>query len=188
MRNQENYRKWYAAYRAKNRDVLLSRLKKWQSENKDKALAYQRANQDKFAPLSKKWKTKNKKRVNEYARKYGNHRYATEPEYRLKKLLRRHSTRIKNPNRKRGTSVAYLGCTIAEARAYIERKWLPGMTWENHSIHGWHIDHIVPLVSFDFTDDEQVKIALHYTNLQPLWAKDNLRKGEAIFKRRNPTP
>ena len=52
-----------------------------------------------------------------------------------------------------------------------------GMTWENHGKYGWHIDHIRPCSSFDLTDPEQQKLCCHYTNLQPLWAKDNLSKG-----------
>jgi hypothetical protein len=54
------------------------------------------------------------------------------------------------------------------------------MTWDNWAKHGWHIDHIRPLVSFDLTDESQLKEAMHYTNLQPLWAEDNHRKHAKI--------
>ncbi len=50
------------------------------------------------------------------------------------------------------------------------------MTWDNHGLYGWHIDHVVPLSSFDLTDHKQVKKACHWFNLQPLWAKENLSK------------
>ena len=55
------------------------------------------------------------------------------------------------------------------------------MSWDNYGKKGWHIDHITPLVLFDLTNREQVLMACHYTNLQPLWAKDNLSKGTKII-------
>jgi hypothetical protein len=74
------------------------------------------------------------------------------------------------------SALVYLGCTVPEVRAHLEAQFLPGMSWDNHTIDGWHIDHIRPLVSFDMTQEAERCIAFHYTNLQPLWATDNLRK------------
>jgi HNH endonuclease. len=51
------------------------------------------------------------------------------------------------------------------------------MSWDNYGRDGWHIDHIRPCASFDLTDPEQQRQCFHYTNLQPLWAADNIRKG-----------
>ena len=79
-----------------------------------------------------------------------------------------------------GHAVRLLGCTMAEFVAYIESLWSDGMTWENWARDGWHIDHIMPLSAFDLSDEDQVKVACHYTNLRPLWAKDNLRKGAKL--------
>jgi hypothetical protein len=180
-RNYETWLKWYVAYRDKNRERINATTRAWHAANRDKARAYYHANKEKLAPSFKRWKAANKEHTNAYAKAWHNNRYATDPEFRLRKLLRRHSTRINRPNRKAGTSVAYLGCTIAEAKRHIESLWAPGMTWENHSLHGWHIDHVIPLAAFDFTDEEQAKKALHYTNLQPMWAKDNLRKGKQVL-------
>ena len=70
-----------------------------------------------------------------------------------------------------------LGCTILDARKHIESLFKEGMMWENHGHGGWHIDHIIPCKSFDLTKPEEQKKCFHYTNLQPLWAKDNLKKG-----------
>ena len=70
------------------------------------------------------------------------------------------------------------GCTGRELVAHLEAQFLPGMAWENYGIDGWHIDHIRPCASFDLTDPEQQKQCFHYTNLQPLWAADNLAKSD----------
>lgn len=77
---------------------------------------------------------------------------------------------------KAGSAIRDLGCTIPELKKYLESKFQTGMTWENQG--SWHIDHIRPLVSFDLTDRAQFCQAVHYTNLQPLWARDNLVKGK----------
>ena len=74
-----------------------------------------------------------------------------------------------------------IGCTIAELKTYLEKQFEIDMHWKNHSIKGWHIDHIKPCASFDLTDPEQQKACFHFSNLQPLWAKDNYSKGSKIL-------
>jgi len=97
--------------------------------------------------------------------------------YKLRKRVRnRLSCAIKN-NQKVGSAVRDLGCNIEELKLYLESKWLPGMSWDNWALDGWHIDHIKPLSSFNLENREELKKACHYTNLQPMWAEDNLRKG-----------
>lgn len=81
---------------------------------------------------------------------------------------------------KSGSPVRDLGCSLEELKTHLEQQFQLGMTWENWSRTGWHIDHIQPLSSFDLTDREQFLKAAHYTNLQPLWAKDNLVKHNKI--------
>ena len=83
-------------------------------------------------------------------------------------------------NFKAGSAVNDLGCTINDLKAYLETQFSPEMTWDNWSIDGWHLDHIKPLASFDLTDREQFLEACHYSNLQPLWAQENLSKGAKL--------
>lgn len=71
-----------------------------------------------------------------------------------------------------------MGCTVEELKKYLESKWQEGMSWDNYGFHGWHIDHIKPLASFNLTDRDELLKACHYTNLQPLWCKDNMKKGK----------
>ena len=72
----------------------------------------------------------------------------------------------------------WLGCSWLFFRDYIESKFSHGMTWDNYG--EWHLDHVIPLASFDLTDKKQVLAACHYTNISPLWATQNIRKGRKI--------
>ena len=54
------------------------------------------------------------------------------------------------------------------------------MTWENHGIGGWHVDHIRPCADFNLLDPEQQRQCFHFTNLQPLWAWQNLQKSDRM--------
>lgn len=83
---------------------------------------------------------------------------------------------IKNEYRS-GSAISDLGCSIEEFKKYIESQFKDGMNWNNWSRTGWHIDHKVALANFDLTNEEELKKAVHHTNLQPMWAKDNLKKG-----------
>ncbi len=118
-------------------------------------------------------------KVRAYHRQRKAERCKHDPQYRLACLLRvRPSKAIKN-GQKAGSAVRDLGCSIEELRVRLEAQFQPGMTWDNWGRHGWHIDHIKPLASFDLTNREQFLEVCHYTNLQPLWATDNLSKGSA---------
>ena len=69
-----------------------------------------------------------------------------------------------------------VGCSQEFLKQYLEKKFKKGMTWKNHSNKGWHIDHIKPLSLAKNSLD--MKKLMHYSNLQPMWAKDNLRKNK----------
>jgi hypothetical protein len=77
---------------------------------------------------------------------------------------------------KKGKTLRLIGCSAKFLSDYIESKFKPGMDWNNYGIYGWHVDHIKPLSKFDLEDPDQQKIAFHYTNLQPLWANENIKK------------
>lgn len=113
-----------------------------------------------------------------------------DPQYKMKKTLR---GRLTSALRNRGVpkaakTEALLGCSYAKFVTHIESLFRPGMTWANHGMWRvgqpmtWHVDHIKPCSSFDLTDPEQQRICFHYTNLQPLWAIDNLLKDNPNVK------
>ena len=72
-----------------------------------------------------------------------------------------------------------VGCSPQSLREHIESKFAGGMSWDNYGVNGWHLDHIIPLASAK-NKEEIIKLN-HYTNLQPLWAIENLKKGSQII-------
>ena len=98
----------------------------------------------------------------------------------LKTLRSRISTAlIKNNNKKLDSTIKLLGCSIEECRNHLQNNFKEEMTWQNHG--KWHIDHIIPCSTFDLSKEEEQKKCFHYSNLQPLWANENLSKGNKIL-------
>lgn len=81
---------------------------------------------------------------------------------------------------KSSQALKILGCSADEFMDYLERQFKGDMTWENYGRDGWTIDHIIPCARFDFKNPEHYKICFHYTNLQPMWHIDNIKKGKKI--------
>ena len=105
----------------------------------------------------------------------------TDPTYKLIHNMRRRLRHaVKGYGDKYDTTMNLVGCNSTKLREYLEAKFTEGMIWENQG--DWHIDHIQPCCSFDLTSEEEQRKCFHYTNLQPLWAKDNLQKGGKYYK------
>ena len=102
-------------------------------------------------------------------------------QFKLQCYLRSRLNRAIKNIQKTGSAVKDLGCTIPELKIHLENQFLPGMSWDNWSPTGWHIDHEVPLDAFDLTDREQFLKACNYTNLQPMWGVENIKKGNKIL-------
>jgi hypothetical protein len=79
---------------------------------------------------------------------------------------------------KKSKAFDILGCSAEEFKIYMESKFQPGMSWKNNTRYGWHIDHIIPISSAQ--NEEQAIKLNHYSNLQPLWAIDNLKKSNKV--------
>jgi hypothetical protein len=178
-------------YQRLNAKKLSDQKKEYHALNAEKVKACKKAYRDANRDKIRAWQKQDRKDRPEYYRQKSHNDYikfrekinarvrnklATDPQYRLAKLLR---NRVREQFRA-GSTVRDLGCSLAEFKQYIESKFQPGMSWENWNYEGWHLDHIIPLSKFDLTNREQVLKAFHYTNLQPLWARDNLRKNKYV--------
>jgi len=110
---------------------------------------------------------------------YKNNRKVNDINYRFAENLRK-KVYLTLKKSKSLHTIELLGCSVDYARKHIENQFKEGMTWNNWALDGWHIDHIIPISSFDLTSIEEQKQCFHYTNLQPLWWKDNIRKSNKI--------
>lgn len=107
-----------------------------------------------------------------------------DPGYDAMIRLRKRLRKVLAGEKKSASCLRLVGCSSSELEAHIQSLFLPGMSWENRSL--WHIDHIRPCAAFDLSDPAQQAKCFHYTNLQPLWAKDNIRKGSRLIQRASP--
>lgn len=128
---------------------------------------------------AKEWRKNNPEKNRARKLAYHHKKYRVCPIYRLKMRIKGRMYGVINGFCSSRTE-ELLGCTPKEYKEYLENKFWKDMTWENQGVNGWHIDHIIPLASFDLTNEEELKKAFHYTNTQPLWASDNLKKKDKL--------
>jgi hypothetical protein len=178
--NKELIKEKCAAKYAENRAAVIADRKAYYAKNRDAALArmkaYRAANKLKIAKTQAAYAKRNRARIAVRQTR----RYAVDPDFKLRHVLRRRMRAVLRAAKVAKTyhrHVDLLGCTVEELRVHIEKQFAPWMTWENHGFRTWHIDHIKPLTSFDLTDPAQVSRACHYTNLRPLYWRENIRKG-----------
>jgi hypothetical protein len=152
-------------YQKNNREKKCSISKKYYEKNKDKILS-KVVRTDETRKKYNEWR-RNKKINNPMYKLTDNVRH------RLKEYLK--ITNIVKTER----TFDIVGCTPPELKDHLEEQFVVGMSWDNHGYNGWHIDHIIPLSSAK-TEEEIYKLS-HYTNLQPMWGKDNIKKGNKLW-------
>lgn len=204
-------KKYSAIYYGKKKEFIYERRKKWMKKNRDKVQAASKRfrdknpekakeinrrskekNKEKIKLQLKEWREKNKEIIKERKKKYRQNykqrnierrkeRRETEPLYNLTNAVRcRINDYLKKLNLiKKDKSFEIIGCSLYELKEHLEKQFKDGMSWDNYGLYGWHIDHIIPLCSA--TTEEELYKLCHYTNLQPLWATENIKKGGKIL-------
>lgn len=170
---------WYL----KNKDKVLEKNKIKYYNNKEyfkeRNIKYREEHRDEINIAKAKYRKNNKERISEL-NKVSHKNRMKDPIRKLIYVLR---SRFKSAFKKElsgGTAIRLLGCSIPELKLHLESKFYNNkktgeiMSWNNYGLYGWHIDHIKPISKFDINNLDK---ACHYTNLQPLWAEDNLKKG-----------
>lgn len=168
-------RKRWLRYKWRN----ITTVRKRQAELKR---VHYRKNPKKYLTASEKWRAKNpdlwRELYNSAHRKWAAKMRATNPQWRAFQNVRSRVKAILKKYVRRDRTAALVGCSPRELEAHLAKQFKPGMTWDNYGRDTWHIDHIRPCSSFDLTKRSEQRKCFHYTNLQPLWAKENLIKSD----------
>jgi hypothetical protein len=171
----EKNRQW----RENNKDRQKENMKKWLEANverkKEMDKKYRKEHYEEHREYMKKWKRENYNKMKEDPdqQKFTEYRIKTNIGRRIREML----GQTKNGN----TTVSYCGCSLEKLRIHLETQWSDGMSWSNYGVGSnehpaWHIDHRIPISSFDMGNPVHVLACFHYKNLQPLWWDENIRK------------
>jgi hypothetical protein len=195
--DQEKFQEW----KQKFRDANKKRYAEKHEEIRVQARKRRKDNWSILYPKKAEWVRKNKDQVREYKRKWyqqdklknprknnaknsarqsrrNSQRLKEDPLFAMKLRLRKATSKAfyRAGYTKRSKTTEMLGCSWEEAKSHIESGFTDGMNWDNRS--KWHIDHIIPLASAK--NEDELKKLCHYTNLQPLWGRDNIIKSNKI--------
>ena len=155
-------------------------------ENKNKILIYRneyvKIKKKEIANYHKNYYLKHKKDLKKYKYEYKKKKLKNNISFKIETNLRRRISSALFEHRKSKPTMKLLGCSIDFLKHYLESQFTEGMSWEKYGLHGWHIDHIKPCALFDLSKPEEQQKCFCYTNLQPLWAIDNLRKGKKYYE------
>tara|TARA_R110000764_G_scaffold91091_1_gene173769 strand:- start:48 stop:839 length:792 start_codon:yes stop_codon:yes gene_type:complete len=185
--NKECKKEYDINYYIKNKDARRKNTKKWYLNNKEYASSrgkiHYKKNREIYLLKGKKYYEKNKVKIKIYSREYAKEKRKTNPLFKLKCTLRgRTRSAFKAKGYKKDSMTGkMLGVDWEICKSHMERQFEKGMNWSNHG--EWHIDHIIPLASAK-TEKELIKLC-HYSNLQPLWAFDNISKSNKINGQQN---
>lgn len=147
-------------------------------ERKIKSHNYYLKNKEHICKKSLEWKNNNPEKRKETRRRYEKNKLNVNT--RLAKSIRLRIRDVLNGRIKSAPTLNLLGCTIKELRNHLESQFKEGMNWDNHAVHGWHIDHKIPCAKFDLSKSEEQRKCFNYTNLQPLWAEENWKKSDKL--------
>jgi len=132
------------------------------------------------------WYKEHIKEIKEYNKnrktivnKYNREKRKTDSNHRIACNLRNRVGLALKGNPKLDTTIKLIDCSIEQLKQHLEKQFTKGMTFRNYG--KWHIDHIKPCASFDLSKPEEQHKCFHFTNLQPLWAKDNFKKHDKIY-------
>lgn len=173
---KEYDRRYREAHKEELREYNRRYGQKHKERIRDAHREYERANKLMLTKARKAWYLKNHDSIRMRKRQWARKKRKESVEFRLLHCLRNRLRSVVKGNYKSARTMTLVGCSIGDLKAHPERLFRDGMSWDNHGKYGWHIDHILPCASFDMSKEEEQKRCFHFSNLQPLWARENLSK------------
>lgn len=164
-----------------NRERVLAQKREYYQRNRSRIATYREKNKEQLSRQNSEWYHRNKEKCRPRKRRESQKRRLI-PSNRIEGNLRRRINKVLSDQcaKKLDSTMNLMGCSAAEFRRYIEFQFQPGMSWDNHGVHGWHLDHVIPCSAFDLSEERQQRQCFHFTNLRPMWARENLRKANTI--------
>jgi len=170
--HKDQYKNYRKDYINNNREAISKKRHEYYLKNKEVFAMRYENNKIQIQEKQKQWRLRNKISRREYIR----NKRSTDINCRISHNI---SSRVRialEGNPKFSTTMKLVGCSVERLKFHLESMFQQGMNWDNYG--KWHIDHIEPCANFDLSIPEEQTACFHYTNLQPLWAKDNLRKNK----------
>lgn len=185
--NPETVKKFKRAWEKANPEKMRAMLQRQRIKHRERINhAARRFYHESRAARPEYYKQKDREkrvRLREWRAKYVRDRRANDVEFRLRGNLRaliKNSIKFSSGITGSARVTDLLGCSIGDFRIYFESLFEPGMTWQDFMEGRIHIDHIMPCAIFDLTKPEHQKRCNHFSNLQPMWASENIRKSNKL--------
>jgi len=158
--------------------------KKYREEHKEEIKLYKKLlylkNKEKIQKKHKLYYQSNKQKLNKRRVIYRTLKFKYDINFKLESILRNRLYHALKDNSKSMATLTLLGCSVDFLTLWLELQFKDGMSWDNYGYYGWHIDHVRPCAFFDLSLKEHQHACFHFTNLQPLWAKENFNKRDKL--------
>lgn len=167
-------------YRNECKNCESKKSKRLRENNPEYLKDYYKKNNEKILSQKKEYRKTNRNKLNKYNKEYHKQKLLSNPLFKLRcniSRLIRFSIKRGGYSKISKTHIL-LGCSFEDLKVHLEGKFSKGMSWEN--IGKWHLNHIYP-TSLAKNESELIRLN-HYTNFQPLWAEDNLKKSNKIIQ------
>lgn len=182
----QNNPEYFKQYRVKNKKRIIKKDNEWKEKNKERRIKYNNEwiakNPEKRREYALKWRINNPDKAKNKSKKDSAKRRSTLRGKLNNTMSRSISMSLKNGIKARRHWEAVVGYTVEQLKMSLEKNFKTGMTWENYG--QWHIDHKIPISVFNYETPEDIdfKKCWALSNLQPLWAKENIAKKNKLNK------